>query len=77
MKNCNKSLVIDGWSGIKHSFALVNQFQLQEMAKRAEVSVSHVDMPFHFQHWNRATNGAGFHDSDESILRISSIKGWH
>jgi glycosyltransferase involved in cell wall biosynthesis len=62
------SLAVEGWRGINHSFALVNQFQLLELAKDADLRLSHADAPFHFAHWNRATNGAGFHDSDEAIL---------
>ena len=39
------------------------------MNKRESLSLRHADMPFHFSHWSRATNGAGFHDADEVILR--------
>lgn len=62
------SLAVEGWRGINHSFALVNQFQLLELVRRTDISLSHADAPYHFAHWNRATNGAGFHDSDEALL---------
>ncbi|MDR3411061.1 MAG: glycosyltransferase family 4 protein [Formivibrio sp.] len=63
-----QSLTIEGWRGINHSFALVNQFQLLELVKYTNLTLSHADVPFHFPHWNQATNGAGFHSVDETIL---------
>lgn len=63
-----KSLVVEGWRGINHSFALVNQFQLIEMVGRTDIHLAHVDVPFYFSHWNRTTNGIGFHDADEALL---------
>lgn len=68
MNASRKSLVIEGWRGINHSFALVNQFQLLEMIRRKDVALHHVDAPFHYPHWNRAINGAGFHAADEAAL---------
>lgn len=62
------TLAVEGWRGINHSFALVNQFQLLEMARHPDLALTHADAPFHFPHWSRATNGAGFHDGDEVLL---------
>jgi glycosyltransferase involved in cell wall biosynthesis len=73
MTQARKSLVVEGWRGINHSFALVNQFQLLELVGREDIQLAHVDAPFYFPHWNRATNGVGFHDSDEALL--SQIPG--
>ena len=66
-----KSLVVEGWRGINHSFALVNQFQLLELSQRPELGLHHVDMPFHFAHWNRTNNGPGFRPPDEA--RIAAV----
>lgn len=63
-----QSLVVEGWRGINHSFALVNQFQLLEMIRRQDTALRHVDAAFHYPHWNRAINGAGFHAADEAAL---------
>jgi glycosyltransferase involved in cell wall biosynthesis len=68
MNQSQKSIVVEGWRGINHSFAIVNQFQLLEMHKHTELNLRHEDMPFHYPHWSRATNGAGFHDADDRIL---------
>jgi glycosyltransferase involved in cell wall biosynthesis len=64
----NRSLTVEGWRGINHSFALVNQFQLLELAQTPGLDLGHVDAPFHFAHWSRAANGAGFKPNDEAIL---------
>ena len=61
-------LRVEGWRGINHSFALVNQFQLLELIKRPDVELQHLDAPFFFAHWNKAQNGAGFHPEDEAAL---------
>lgn len=71
-----QSLVVEGWRGINHSFALVNQFQLLEMIRRQDTVLRHVDAAFHYPHWNRAVNGAGFHAADEAALSgISGLTG--
>lgn len=68
MNAFRQSLVVEGWRGINHSFALVNQFQLLEMIRRQDTALSHVDAAFHYPHWNRTVNGAGFHAVDETAL---------
>jgi glycosyltransferase involved in cell wall biosynthesis len=68
MTSNRKTLLVEGWRGINHSFALVNQFQLLELARQEDLTLRHVDASFHFAHWSRATNGAGFHDTDELVL---------
>jgi len=62
------SLAVEGWREINHSYALVNQFQLLSLVRRGDVSVSHVDAPFHFSNWNKNQNGAGFRQEDEALL---------
>lgn len=62
------NLLVEGWRDINHSYALVNQFQLLELAKRTDVTLSHSDAPYHLQHWSKSVNGAGFLAEDESII---------
>mgnify|MGYP007069003432 CR=1 FL=1 len=64
MDASRKTLVVEGWRGINHSFALVNQFQLLELIRRQDTGLRHVDAPFHYAHWSRAINGAGFSAAD-------------
>jgi glycosyltransferase involved in cell wall biosynthesis len=58
-------LLIEGWRGINHSYALVNQNQMLELLKRPEVELSHRDMPFYGRHWNPVDNFGGF-DAEEA-----------
>lgn len=62
------TLAVEGWREINHSYALVNQFQLLSLLRRGDVSVTHVDAPFHFSNWNKSQNGAGFRQEDEALL---------
>lgn len=64
----SSSTLIEGWRGINHSFAMVNQFQLLEWVKRGDCRLAHLDAPFHYPHWNRNANGAGFSLEDEAAL---------
>ncbi|WP_294772285.1 glycosyltransferase family 4 protein [uncultured Rhodoferax sp.] len=74
MDASRKTLVVEGWRGINHSFALVNQFQLLELIRRQDTGLRHVDAPFHYAHWSRAINGAGFSAADEASL--TAIPAW-
>lgn len=61
-------LQVEGWRGISHSYALVNQFQLLHWHKSNIISISHIDMPFVMAHWSAGQNPAGFHDDDMNII---------
>lgn len=63
-----QTLRVEGWRGISHSYALVNQFQLLAIYKNKLANVQHVDMPFIMSHWGAGQNSAGFHDDDQKIL---------
>jgi len=40
-----KKLLVEGWRGINHSYAMVNQYQTLEFAK-SNVDLYHNDVPF-------------------------------
>ncbi len=65
---------IEGWRGISHSYALVNQFQLLHWKKSGTVQIHHVDMPFVMEHWAKGENSAGFHESDLNLIENISEK---
>ena len=50
---------IEGWRGISHSYALVNQFQILHWKKSGYARINHVDMPFVMAHWAKGENSAG------------------
>jgi len=66
-----KKILIEGWRGINHSYAMVNQYQLLEM-KRMDLDLQHLDLPFYNEKWNPIDNDSGFEESDKEI--ISSIQ---
>lgn len=69
MLNAQKFMLqVDGWRGISHSYALVNQFQLLHWNRSDEVLVKHRDVPFFMPHWSASTNSAGFNSEDIEVI---------
>jgi len=68
MQSKPMALRVEGWRGISHSYALVNQFQLLAFQKHALARIQHVDMPFIMAHWGAGQNSAGFTEVDQSLL---------
>lgn len=65
------SLLIEGWRGINHSYALVNQHQLLALLQFDNLRLFHRDVPFAMKHWARERNGDGFSASERR--RIDAI----
>jgi len=59
---------VEGWRGISHSYALVNQFQLLHWKKSESASINHIDMPFVMAHWTKGENPAGFNQKDLELI---------
>lgn len=74
-----KHVVIEGWRGINHSAAMVNQYQLIEFLKMNGIKVYHHDLPFLNPNWNEVDNDSGF--SLEVKKQIKNIPppewGWY
>ena len=69
----NKSLLIEGWRGLNHSYSLVNQYQLLEL-KKLDVSLYHHDVLPYRADWNSEKNFSGFeHKSVKSIFNIGPL----
>lgn len=66
-------VLVEGWRGINHSYAMVNQYQLLELLKYREFSLSHLDVPFAKPGWNTTQNNPGF--SADAMQRIGGIPG--
>lgn len=54
-----KKLLIEGWRGINHSYAMVNQYQLLELKKEL-IDLYHHDAPFYKKKWSTSQNFCGF-----------------
>jgi glycosyltransferase involved in cell wall biosynthesis len=67
-----KNLCIEGWRGVSHSIALVNQFQmlvlLRDAAWRADWQLYHRDLPFFLKHWNAKQMPAGFTPEEQAAI---------
>lgn len=55
-----KNILIEGWRGINHSYAMVNQYQLLELVRRPDLAVFHSDVPYAIARWSAQSNGAQF-----------------
>ena len=44
-----KFLAVQGWTGINHSYAMVNQYQLLAMLQEPGVQLAHRQMPLFLQ----------------------------
>ena len=67
-----KKLLVEGWRGINHSYAMVNQFQLLEL-KKLPLDLYHNDIPFYGKNWNPIQNFCGF--DEKAAQEIGSIPG--
>ena len=67
-----KNGLIEGWRGVNHSFALVNQCQILEFLREPGLRLFHRDLPFAMPHWNAATHGPGYAAADWA--RIAALQ---
>jgi glycosyltransferase involved in cell wall biosynthesis len=68
-------LHIEGWRGISHSYALVNQFQMLHWRRHHHAQIKHSDMPFIMAHWANGHNSAGFTATDLSVIQATEFDG--
>ena len=67
------SISVEGWLGINHSYALVNQHQLLEL-KSFDIDLYHKNVPFHSTNWNAEKNYSGFtSDQHQALVDISNL----
>lgn len=70
-----KQVLIEGWRGISQSFAMVNQYQLIELAKIDGLSLHHRDLPFDKPNWNETDNNPGFPPAMREQIRAIPAPG--
>lgn len=61
-------LVVEGWRGINHSFALIHQFQMLELLRRRDVVLSCRDLDFPLPHWSARSISAGFAPAEQARI---------
>jgi glycosyltransferase involved in cell wall biosynthesis len=70
-----KSLIVEGWRFVAHSYAMVNQWQLLAFLRRPDVSIKVVDLPYYQKRWQ--SQSGLFDQSEETALKsiASAIPG--
>lgn len=63
-----KTLCIEGWRGVNHSIAMVNQNQILEMVKDPRFQLFHRDAPFFMPHWDRNKLDSGFSTEERAVI---------
>jgi len=68
-----KNILIEGWRGINHSYAMVNQYQLLELSKLQDLSIFHREVSFGTQPWSKVDNNPKFPEAmRETIEAVPS-----
>lgn len=70
-----KSLWVQGWIGINHSYAMVNQYQLLALAQIPDFRLSYTELPMFDPRWSKATLAAGFSPQERSVLESFTEHG--
>ena len=60
------NILIEGWRGINHSYALVNQWQILELNKLLKIAFK--DVPYFNKNWNVKNNDSGLNERDKNII---------
>lgn len=63
-----RTLCIEGWRGVNHSIAMVNQNQILEMAKVPGWRIFHRDAPYFLPHWDRSKLDSGFSAEETAVI---------
>jgi glycosyltransferase involved in cell wall biosynthesis len=51
-----KTVVVEGWRFIPHSYAVVNQYQCLELLRRPDIKLYHRDVPYFRKSWTPTNN---------------------
>jgi glycosyltransferase involved in cell wall biosynthesis len=67
-----RSLLVEGWRGISHSYAMVNQYQLKEI-QNYNFDLYHLDVPFPNSYWNTKVNSDGLDENSKDLINNISV----
>lgn len=73
-KSSKLKLLVRGWRGINHSYAMVNQYQLAALTLNDDIEFLHEDLPFIAAHWSKQNNNSGFDEATRQ--RLENIKAY-
>ncbi|MBV8604171.1 MAG: glycosyltransferase [Pelomonas sp.] len=63
-----RSMCIEGWRGVNHSIAMVNQNQILALARLPGWRLFHRDAPYLLPHWNAKQLDAGFSAEERAVI---------
>jgi hypothetical protein len=66
-----KTIVVEGWRFIPHSYAMVSQHQCLDLLARPDVRLYHRDIPFAFPQWRAAP---GVFPPEQEALRATGAE---
>jgi glycosyltransferase involved in cell wall biosynthesis len=69
MTSYNRTLLVEGWHYIPHSYAVVNQFQCLQILQRPGIRLVHRDVPYFGQNW-QPVRGLFDPDAETAIMDI-------
>jgi len=69
--NISQNLLIEGWRGINHSYAMINQYQIRELLKNNKFKIYFKDVPYFDSEWNKKDNSSGLEDFEEKISKLT------
>ena len=70
-KDMGRSLIVEGWRFVAHSYAMVNQWQLLAFLRRPDIAIKVIDAPLFRSRW-QAQEGL-FGQADEHALKSIGI----
>ena len=62
-----KSLCVEGWRNLNHSYSIVNQWQLLQLVK-SKINLFHKDIKPYRDYWNKKRNFGGFNSDQIKII---------
>ena len=62
-----KSLCVEGWRNLNHSYSIVNQWQLLQLVK-SKINLFHKDIKPYKDYWNEKRNFGGFNSDQIKII---------
>jgi glycosyltransferase involved in cell wall biosynthesis len=68
LTQASQTLWVQGWTGINHSYAMVNQYQLLELAKNTSINLRYLELAVHDGRWSKENIGAGFSAPEQALL---------
>jgi hypothetical protein len=68
-----KKLLVEGWRGVNHSYAMVNQHQVPALAQLGGLEVFHHDTLYRRTNWNWKEHSGCFEEKTQLIASLADL----